>query len=250
MMVQTYYVSTGKKNAMYTLRFNRAGVGAMFAFDNYICNLAADVERAVEKAKTYVDALRDRIGETNDFKIVFDEYPDAEVYKRRGKLSVRDTSNIEQIEDGIFPFGKHAGTKIADAPDSYVLFFADKAKDASEPVMVALSAACMGAALERGLIAKRDQARAERAAQDALSNFIGTVGERRVFEGEVIMSFEKQDGFGGSFWINKVRCGSDLVCYIGSKSLGEKGSSIKFKATVKSHDVYEGAKSTKVSRPA
>lgn len=253
-IIQTYYISTGKKNAMYTLRQRRDVVGQasfMGAFmpDFYLCTLAATEDKAVAKAKEYVDAMRDRIGETSGFKIIFDDSPDHENYKRRGKLSTRDTRNMETIEDGFFPFGKHVGTPICAAPESYVLFFADKAKSETDPVMCALSAACMGIALERGWIAKREVVRAERAAVDSLSNFIGKVGERRDFTGVVVTSFNKITEW-DNYWINKIRVGDDLVSYMGCKSLGNQGEEITFRATIKEHKDYNGIKTTKVNRPA
>jgi len=254
MITQTYYISSGAKNAMFTLRCFRTGaVATMFDPDFYLCNLAIDEDRAIEKATAHVEALRERIGENEGFKIMFDPYPSRELNKRRGKLSVRDTHSLNMIEDGVFPFGKHAGTKFVDAPDSYILYFADKSKEDQDFIMGALGAACMGVALEKGLIAKRDAVRAERAVVDALSKHIGTVGERREFEGEVVVCFEKHNPQymgGGSYFINKIRCGDDIVSYIGSKGLGKVGEVIKFKATIKKHDVYQGINTTLVNRPS
>lgn len=256
MIIQTYYISTGRKNAMYTLRCRRDAVGqapymADFMPDFYVCTLAADDTRAAEKATTYVDAMRERIGDTDSFKIVFYAGPEREAYKRRGKLSVQDTHKLERIEAGVLPFGKHAGKRIDEAPDSYILYFADKTREQQDDYVVsALAAACMGVALEKGLIAKREQVRAERAVVDALSAFVGTIGERRDFTGQVITSFEKGDESGFSYWINKVRCGDDIVTYTGGKSLGEQGSAITFRATVKRHEECNGVRSTRVSRPA
>ncbi|ATI15691.1 hypothetical protein [Bordetella phage vB_BbrM_PHB04] len=259
MITQTYYVSTGRKNAMYTLRCRRDVVGQApvlrdYMPDFYLCNLAATEDKAVEKAREYMEAMRIRIGESDGFKIEFDEYPDHEAFKRRGKLSVRDTRSMQLIEAGVFPFGKHRGELIAEAPDSYVLFFADKTRDADEPVMAALAAACMGVALEKGLIAKRDARRAEQAAQDAKSNFVGAVGERRDFEGELFVCFEKKIRYGSEeftdYWVNKVRIGDDIVTYLGGKPLGERGAIIKFRATIKKHNEYQGVKTTIVNRPS
>lgn len=46
--------------------------------------------------------------------------------------------------------------------------------------MEALSAACLGYALDHGYIAARDQKRAERKAEDLKSNWIGNIGDRLV----------------------------------------------------------------------
>lgn len=257
MITQTYYVSTGAKNAMYTLRCRRDcdTQPALYAFmpDFYLCNLAATEEKAAEKAREYVERMRVRIGEHDGFRIEFSDEPDRIAMKRRGKLSAADTRCILQIEAGVFPFGKHRGERIEDAPSSYVLFFADKTRDPeANAVTQALAAVCMGIALDRGYVAARDVKRAEQAEIDALSNYVGAIGERRMFEGEVFVSFEKPatDYAPGGYWINKVRCGNDIVTYIGGKSLGEKGATITFKATVKKHDAYNGVKSTQVARPA
>lgn len=256
-IVQTFYISTGRKNAMHTLRMRRdvSGLNPAIMPDHYIRNLAVSVEDAQAKATEYFNAWKDRVGgEREDFILNLEIEPEYDITLRRGKLSARDTRSIEAIEAGVFPFGKHADKLIADAPDSYVLFFADKLKTADDldVVISSLAAACMGVALEKGLIAKRDAARAERRAIDEQSAFIGTIGERRVFTGEIVSSFFKKYDASYSddgFWINKVRIGNDLVAYIGGKSFGEVGSTVTFKATIKKHDEYQGIKTTQVNRP-
>lgn len=252
-ITQTFYISTGAKNAMHTLRISRtcAGVNPAFLPDFYVRNLAVDVETAQAKAQEYFDAWVERVGGNRaDFVVRLDLEPEYDITKRRGKLSANDTRALEQIEAGYFPFGKHRGEAIANAPDSYVLFFADKVNnEESNVVFAALAAACMGVAFEKGLIAKRDEARAARAIVDAKSNHIGTIGERREFSGVVISSFVKRDDYDNSeFWINKIRVGDDIVVYIGNK-LGERDEEIRFTATVKAHSEYNGVKSTQVNRP-
>lgn len=251
-VIQTFYISTGAKNAMHTLRIRRdsAGLNPNFMPDFYVKNLAVDVETAQAKAQEHFDAWVERVGgDRPDFKVFLDLEPEYDITKRRGKLSVRDTHCIEMIESGRFPFGKHKGEEITNAPENYVLWFADKNKTGEEtnPVMIALSSICMGVAFEKGFIAKREAAKQERAAIDSKSEFIGTVGERINFSGIIVTSFFKGDDMGG-FWINKVRMGDNLVTYIGNK-LGEQGEEITFKATIKAHNEYNGIKSTVVNRP-
>ena len=164
---------------------------------------------------------------------------------------MRDTSCLERIENGIFPFGKHVGTAIEDAPESYILFFADKFGSTDDVVTNALAAVCQGIALEEGYIAAHDAARAERAELDAKSNHIGNVGERIEFTGEIVSAFHKPAVafISDAYWIVKVRCGEDLVAYIGSKALGDRSETITFKATIKAHSEYKGIKETRISRP-
>lgn len=240
------YISTGKLNAFYTLWTQRTG-GGFYADPHYVCNLAVDEDRALEKARDYAERMSDRLA---PMPVVFVGFEHEGLARRRGKLSVRDTANLEKIEAGIFPFGKHKDTRISDAPDGYVLFFADKAKDEGLDVsMSALAAACLGVALERDLIAKRDAAREERAALDAQSGHVGEVGDRLEFQGEVVTVFRKEYQDGTGYWISKVRDGVNLVSYLGAKPLGERGAVVRFRATVKRHDDYKGVRSTQVSRP-
>lgn len=258
-IIQTFYISTGRKQGFYTLRYRRDVVGSPhlspYTPDNHICTLAATEEKAVEKAQAYFDAFVERVGgSTEERVLVFEPYADHDVIARRGVLSVSDTLAMEAIEAGILPFGKHKGVRFEDAPESYLLYFADKlhSDDEAKPVSAALYAACAGAALELGYIAKRDAARAERAALDALSTHIGAVGERRNFSGVVVTQFFKKN-FEDSppddgYYINKIRVGADLVVYVGNK-LGEKDAPVEFKATIKAHDEYKGVKTTKVNRP-
>lgn len=244
---QTFYISTGAKNAMHTLRMSRMNTDIQFVRDSYIKNLAVDVETAQEKATAFFKDWIERVGgSTDDFVLELDVVPEYDIKLRRGKLSAKETQWIEDIEDGIFPFGKHNGTKIVDAPDSYILFFADKAKDEEQnPVMHALTAICMGIASERGLFAKREIAKQERAEKDALSNFVGNVGDRQMFKGEIVSKFYNEDQ---GFYVTKIRQGDDLICYVG-QSIGERNTVVEFKATIKKHSEYKGIKSTQVNRP-
>lgn len=242
-----YYIDSGKLNAMYTLRRRNIADGVFV--DSYICNLSTDPDKAEAKAKEYFDRVTARF---TDVESIFAGYADFELGQRRGKLSVIDTARIEEIEAGRFPFGKHAGKKFSDVGASYVLFFADMVgKSDNGPVTDALSAACLGYALDHGYIAARDQQRAERKEEDLKSEWVGEVGARLVFEGKIVFTQLKIDSWDlSSYYITKIRQGDDLITYIGSKDLGEKGTLLKFKATVKKHDIYQDIKTTVVNRPA
>lgn len=255
-IVTEYYISTGKLNAMFTLRVSRMGVGAMFGADHYICNLAGanNEEGAVAKARDYFERMFDRMGgNTETHSIFFNDCPEATPRPRRGKLSANDTEALCAIEAGRFPFGKFRGQPIAEAQDGYLLYWADLgAKEPADRVVVqALSAACMGIALERDLIAKREAKRAERAEADAKSEFVGNVGERIDFEGVVVSNWRVEQEYGEAFFVVKVRCGDDLVVYVGNGEMAgvERDQVVKFKATIKAHAEYKGVKETKVNRP-
>lgn len=258
MITQTFYISTGRKQAMYTLRFHRdntlCSVHPMVPVDFYVCNLATTPELAEEKARAYFDAFAARVTQSEGFKLEFAGYADFAIRERIGHLSARDTASIRAIERGVYPFGKHQGVALADAPASYVLYWADqgaKLDNADNVVIQALSAACMGIALDKGYIATRQAKRDAQAVQDALSQHIGAIGERLDITATLYACFPKYAFKGDTvpeYYINKLRVGDDIVVYMG-KALGEVGATLAMRATVKAHSTYQGVNTTQVNRP-
>lgn len=258
MITQTFYISTGRKQAMYTLRIHRDNslvpVHPLVPVDFYVCNLAATPELAEEKARAYFDAFAARVTQSDSFKLEFAGYADFAIRERRGHLSARDTASIRAIESGVFPFGKHQGTALTTAPASYVLYWADqgaKPDNADNAVIQTLSAACMGIALDLGYIAVRQAKRDAQAAIDALSNHVGAIGERLDITATLFACFAKFEYVGQpepAYYINKLRQGDNIVVYMG-KALGEVGDTVNMRATVKAHSTYQGIKTTQVNRP-
>lgn len=254
----TYFISSGRKNAMYTLRVSRSGGAGMYASDNYICNLSTDPDKAEEKAREYFDRWVSRHGETEYFKPVFAGYADFGLFERKGKLSVRDTEMLELVESGVMPFGKNINKRFEDLSMNTVLWWADQSKEENitekGEVFQAVCAACMGVALDKEYIAKREELRQERIDRDNLSEYVGELKQRLEFDGVIEAVADcgmQQVSYNG--WIEKYmtkfRVGNDIVVYFG-KRMGEPGEAIKFKATVKAHQEYKGVKQTVVNRPA
>lgn len=108
-----------------------------------------------------------------------------------------------------------------------------------------------------GTLVERERARpaveAARAAQQevarATSRHLGSVGERRSFLVKVVAT----PSFEGQFGTVVVNICEDMqgnvVVYKGHKVLGEKGSMINVKATIKAHGEREGVKQTIINRP-
>lgn len=243
-IVQTFYISTGAKNVMYTLRCKRGPYA-----DHYIRTLAGSEGKAIEKAREYFEAFCERINyvESDDYVLLFDENPDMVPNARRGRMSARETGYYDALMDGLAPYGKYAGQKLTDLPESYILFFADKFGSCDTDIADAFAAACLGVALELGYITKRDEERQARRNLDLKSQHIGQIGDRIVVEGDLYSCFHRESHF-GDYFINKIRVGTDIVTYIGN-DLGPKGP-IRIKATVKKHEVYNGIASTTVNRPS
>ncbi|UIW11624.1 MAG: hypothetical protein [Enterobacter phage ENC7] len=252
----TYFISSGAKNAMYTLRVERRGGG--FTSDNYICNLSTDPDKAEEKAREYFDRMVDRLNQTDTFQMVFQGFADFDLFERRGKLSVQDTENLELLEQGIMPIGKRKGEVIADMPMYTILWWADQCKENGNdsPVFQAICAYCMGVALDKDYIAKREEIRAEweaeRQAKIAAAQYIGEIGKRMEMSGTV----EKVISLGYTQvsyyteverFMTKINVDGNVVIYYGNKIV-EEGDVIRFKATPKLHNEYKEVKQTIVQR--
>lgn len=82
---------------------------------------------------------------------------------------------------------------------------------------------------------------------------IGEVGERLDFTGEVVWAKNVPndfDPYGGDKTIMGIRTELGMIKWFASKVVEvERGSKISFKATVKSHDIYQGNITTVVNRP-
>lgn len=251
----TYYISSGRKNAMYTLRVERRG--GTFASDGYVCNLSTDPDLAEKKGQEFFDRIKDRLGESDSFSACYVGGADFDLFERRGALSVLDTERLELVEAGIMPFGKNEGKRFEDMAMHSVLWFADKSKEEGDsPVFAAVCNACMGVALDKNYIAAREQAQQEAAeaeiARKAASQYLGEVGKRQEFSGKVeavIFIGARQVAYNtfAEKWLTKIISGDNVIAYFGNK-VAEVGEEIKFKATVKAHEVYNETKQTTVAR--
>lgn len=109
------------------------------------------------------------------------------------------------------------------------------------------------AMIERGeaRVAERAKAREEARQADAdKSGWIGTVGERRMFNLTIRMVFEMEGQYGYSYLHVMNDADGNVVVYKGTNCLGAIDDAVTVKATVKEHDVRDGVKQTKISRPA
>ena len=84
------------------------------------------------------------------------------------------------------------------------------------------------------------------------SNFVGEVNDRDVFDLTLKFKLDFQNYFNGrpvTSWLNSLVDSQGNVFVYWGKCLGNKGDSIKVKATIKEHKVYKGIKQTVVNRP-
>ena len=98
-------------------------------------------------------------------------------------------------------------------------------------------------------IPAREEVAKARAAADAGSVYLGTVGEKIEFEGTVsfITGFDSQFGYVTVTGIREIN--GNIIIHKGSKPAWDKGDKVWVKATVKAHNDRNGVKQTIITRP-
>lgn len=241
------FVSTGELQAMFTLRTIRTVNG--FSIESYVKNLSTDFEKAERLAIAYADDLRSRIAGPT-CQVIFSGTEIDEVFKRRGKLSVRETQYIEAIEDGFIPFGKHNGKKIEELPDSYLLWLTDQLnKDDLSPVFFTLASIASGIADSRGLLAKREAAREEQRLEDLKSEWFGEIGNRYEEDVEVVFKKKVDDYEGPSYFKYTIKIGDKILTHKGGTDLPLGKCRIKFTVKFQFESGDDKIKKTYINRP-
>lgn len=241
------YIDSGMKNGFYTLRVESMCNG--YHRDSYLRNLSTDPDKAEQKARAYFD----RVYGPDCLDVVFDGWADFNLTDWGTALQPWEREQLKAIDAGLWPFGKYKGQPIHEAPDSYLIFWAQKAPEG--PVLPSLIELCRSIADERGLVAKYEERRAAIAAQKAadaeVSQHVGTVGERRDWELIVRHVLRFETDFGWMYIHLMVDNAGNVVVGKFSKALAgaDEGKRIRIKATVKSHGEREGVKQTVVNRP-
>jgi len=99
-------------------------------------------------------------------------------------------------------------------------------------------------------VAERAKAREEARQADAdKSGWVGAIGERRDFDLTIRILIEMEGQWGFSYLHVCNDTDGNVIVYKGTNKLGGRGDVASVKATVKEHDVRDGVKQTKISRP-
>ena len=80
-------------------------------------------------------------------------------------------------------------------------------------------------------------------------DFVGEVGKREEFEGTIVYAAAVGESQWGTTYLTKVKVGNNNLTYFGLLDNIDYRGPIKFKATVKAHEVYKDQKQTIVQRP-
>jgi len=243
---QFYYISSGAKNKLFTLRIS-GGAGSR-VHDEYIRILGNDWEESVAAAKAY---LGDRA-----YLLKEDFEKDATsilgTIIRDGKQSAPSSAqiNIDQLQRGIMPFGKYKGQTLEEIASHDLGYLAYIYINATAEVKAILAPyAEKHAAIKKIEIDAREAKFAEAA---ALSKHIGAIGDKIIIDAEITftMVVPNRFSYNGS---NLLIVGKDAsqnqfkAIYSGSDSF-EKGDKLKIKATIKGHGEYKGAAQTTITR--
>ena len=132
-MKDTYYISSGAKNGFYTLRNQYAiKIGTMdgnriYYYDDFICILATDAGRAVEKAERMGHKVQKPQFSLEEIKRRNSELVQAE---REAVEKVAEEKRIEReniiqafLDRKVWPMGQYKEQPFSDAPDSYIMYF-------------------------------------------------------------------------------------------------------------------------------
>lgn len=262
-----YYISSGEKNAMHTLRHAysetiRTSEGAMQVDrDHYCVNLSTDWEKAVEKAKAFAgDALSISKSFTlNDIKRRTEEEL-AEARRQEEiaqaeweeKVNQRRSAQIDLISEGIWPFGKFGGEKIAEAPNSYIRFMGEmELDDTPENTVMAFLKKYLHDVFPEIFNLPTPN-----------GEYFGEPKLRTQFVATVVAKFSFDSEWGTTTVLKMVKDSGELVVYMGGScpheivynecgqdyAFPEVGNTYAFKATVKGHEEFRDEKQTKVQR--
>lgn len=265
-MSTNYYIASGLKNKMYTLRvsfeetvYTRTGDSYIVLRDHYCTNLSIDHAKAYAKAEEYVrhqsgslvaqsevptleDIYRRSQEELEIARKLAEETAQAAQAEYEGCCCQARMDKIDMIVSGLWPFGKYKGEAFKAAEEGYVLFFLELDNDSDDT-----NHRLVLESLQNALKAEYPHLLN---LPTANGQYYGTVKSREDMELTLITAFG-YDSMYGYISIQKfVKDSGELIMYKGTSPLkADIGETIKVKATVKEHSEYKGEIQTIIQRP-
>ncbi len=237
-----YYISTGAKTKMYTLRVVEIDPITKMESDWYMCNLSTDWDKAVEKANS----------QTNGGLVNPDEFSLFDIRRRKQEeVRAANVASAEEherqmherfenfnwnIEHGVFPFGKYQSVEmkvIAERDPGYMRYLVNSvdASDESEPFNSVMRN------LQRHLFDKfPNETRPLPVPNGEYYNF---TQKREQMTAMCIARFGFDGYYGWTDIIKLVKDSGELIMYMGSGNIPfVEGSTYEFTAGFKGHDTY------------
>jgi hypothetical protein len=244
------FISTGKTNAMFTLRETYKDIFTFEIRSIYLANLSTDPDLAMEKALIWskdsgielATTRQDLSDQLREIERMLDGMSKAERFaleKAEADAAWKAKSDIRMhdcLDRGEFPFGAHQGLLFAAAPRSYITWVYNTEFEQESGmwyVQIAVRATCSHLLLptpDKTLTA-------------------GTIGKREVFNVEVI----RVGGFFGTYgYINIITMITDKGACMVSKGAFQAavGDKLTIKGTVKEYSEYKEQMQTVVQRIA
>ena len=251
-----YYIASGEKNKMYTLR--QSVSKGLFQDDFYVCNLSTDWETAMQKAAEFagdnlnleasftLDEIERRTSEQKQRdEAALQAERDAEKAERENRRMERMRACLARRE---WPFGKHEGRAIEGTDAGYIRFFYNLEAEADRKGDVLRT-------LQQILESVFPELKT--ALPVANGEHYGELKSRETMTATLIEAFSFDGYFGVTNVLRFVKDSGELLVYMGSALIidadnvsPEIGKTYTFKATVKSHENYKNEQQTKVARIA
>lgn len=248
----SYYISSGAKTMMYTLRQRyteerSTAEGVMTVErDEYSVNLSTDYNKAVAKARGMVG---DKLCLTGEFSLeAIRRREQAEIEARelcvaedaeRERLG-RIEAGLQKVEDGLWPFGQFYNKEFKEADSGYIQYFGNIKIEEADPVPELLKKMLRKIFPELFL-----------PIPTANGKHYGKEGSREAFVATVVERFTFETFYGCSTILKMVKDSGELLLYMGGAAPeGDKGQTFSFNATIKEHGEYEKEKQTKIQRIA
>lgn len=240
-------ISTGRTNAMFTLRETYQTTKGVASF--YLVNLSTNPDEAFEKATAWSKSSgielyttrHDLDEQLREIERMLDGMSIAEkkALEAAEKKALKDAQWDEYLHEclakGVYPFGAHKGMKFADAPRSYITWILTTEFEVESRMWHVQEAVTVCSNL---VLPSPDP--------DMIA---GTVGKREVFQVQVI----KVGGYSSQFgWVNVITMINEFGACLVSKGAfcAEVGEFLNIKGTVKEHTMYKQQVQTVVQRIA
>ena len=252
---EQYYIGTGEETKMYTLRVRWdekayvEGVAYNVTRDHYVRNLSIDQDKALVNAKFY-------LGEESHLLILTKLVSLNEIRRREKEEVARKRKELEEeyekdflakqqilidcIEAGMWPFGKFKGEKFGAANNSYIVYWIKLAE--LDSIALLLQNVLKETFPHLANLPKPN------------GEYFGEIKKRQLITATLIEEFGYESYYGIVYIAKFVKDSGELLCYMGSTRCAYKhidiGEVLKFKATVKSHEIYKDENQTKIQRLA
>lgn len=240
-------ISTGRTNAMFTLRETYQTTKGVASF--YLVNLSTNPDEAFEKATAWSKSSgielyttrHDLDEQLREIERMLDGMSIAEkkALEAAERQALKDAQWDEYLHEclakGVYPFGAHKGMKFADAPRSYITWILTTEFEVESRMWHVQEAVTVCSNL---VLPSPDP--------DMIA---GTVGKREVFQVQVI----KVGGYSSQFgWVNVITMINEFGACLVSKGAfcAEVGEFLNIKGTVKEHTMYKQQVQTVVQRIA